>query len=218
MTDAHPGTHLAVRIDPDPITFTRGLIVALPAIPIIGALISWATGSFLPIAIALIAFVGLGLAVWPRLKLHRLWGRPLLHVESESLRLGEAIPFAFEQTSRRPVDVSTASLHFQLTCQERVEWVTHRNGERETESETRTVARREWTYRVEATPTGLRAVGTFAIPTDGGAPSLRLDNHQISWRLKAQLDGRGLPAGTESFDVTVIPAYAPPPIQDTIGR
>lgn len=218
MQDGEPtNDQLPVVIEANGLNATRGLLAAWPVVLVVGAIASLLAGSLFPIAIALVVFAALGMFAWPRLQLQFIWGRPTLRLRSDELELGEEAGFIFEQTSRRPVDVSSASLLTELVCTERIEWVEGHGDNRKTRSQEEVVVREQQVRSVEPTRTGLRCVGGFTVPSVAGAPTLDLSNHRITWRLTARLGGSRLPEGTETFEVTVLAKYAAAPLQDSVG-
>ena len=223
MDGGIPGTgsrDQAVVIEANALSTTRAVLVAWPLVLIVGLVVTLLAGSIVPVAIAALLFAGLGWFAWPRVKTEWLWGRPHLRLDAPVFRLGEDVHFAFEQSSRRPIDVASASLTTKLICEEHIEWTTGTGDNRKTHSRDAVVVSTSNRHDVVPTPTGLESVGTINVPTEAGAPTLHFDDHRIAWRLETKLAGNRLPSGTETFEVTVVPELAAPiqdtPVQDTV--
>ena len=144
----------------------RGVLVAWPAVLVVGIVMSLIAGSFIPALVAAVIFAALGTLAWPRVKQQWMWGRPTLSMTTATPGLGERIDFVYERTSRRVVDVPDGELYLVLLCEEEIEWTEGSGDNKRTQTDSEQVTRVEVRCAVEPTTTGLRAQGSMVVPID----------------------------------------------------
>jgi hypothetical protein len=157
----------------------------------------WWAYALLVIPIALVLWLGRGMATWAA------WAIPQLNLpSSDDLRLGAHIVVRFRRAARRRIDISDLTLSAWLTAEETIEDVSGQVSAVEV-------------YRCEAEVVLLNLVGQIveadlglSIPLADAPASFSLGPYGVSWYLKVDIVVPNAPDDESVFPLTVAPLVA----------
>ncbi len=200
-TNIPPGGHR--EVDDTASTFS---FIGIAAAIILAFLMFLARSNGIVLAIlGLLLIAALAIAAWSIREMRR-WN-PIEVVFGEwPLTLGSSQQLHVHRTAKTPVPDGTIALTGELTCTERV---TYQVGT-ETRTDTATPAVLPVSGMGPLTQGRFDGTVELTIPLDRGAPTLELNNNQITWKLKLELTNPNGADKSMSFRIPVVAELARP--------
>jgi len=170
------------------------------AMVLVGLVLLVATRAVFPL---IISAVGLGLLVFllPGFIESRKWQTPEFHIDRWPLELGGQPTITYRLRPKHQPSLQPAPVELTIECTEEVRYSVGTD----TRTDRATVYQHRATATGEVTAAGFEATFLIAIPLDAGAPTLDLGSNDITWRVEAEIRGKGYPRDTRRATLLVVP-------------
>jgi len=171
------------------------------AMVLVGLVTLLATRAIFPLVVTAIGLLVLAFLL-PGFLESRKWHTPEFHIDRWPLELGGRPTITYRVRPKHHPNLEPAPVELTIECSEEVRY---RVGT-DTRTDSATVYRHQATATGEVTATGFEATFRTAIPLDAGAPTLDLGSNDITWRIEAEIRGKGYPQNTRRATLLVGPA------------
>ncbi len=179
----------------------RALFTVLAgAMTLIGLATLLATRAVFPLILTAVGLVVL-VFLLPRFLEFRRWHTPEFHIDRWPLELGGQSTIVYRLRPKQQPSLQPAPVELAIECAEEVRYTVGTD----TRTDRATVYRHEATATGEVTASGFEATFRLAIPLDAGAPTLDLGSNDITWRIEAEIRGKGYPKNTRRARLLVVP-------------